>query len=245
MTFDPVIAALLLLYAAAVVSPGPNFVLVSRTALAVSRLAGIGATLGIATGAATYAFLAMFGLSAVIHHLPWLQNASRIAGGAFLMYIAYRIATDHASEEATQQLLTSKKGLRYGYRLGLLTSLSNLKSIAFFVSVFASFDLLQNDLLTRVEIIVVCTGIEVVWYSLVTLLFSRGSLQTLYQSRQRILDLVLCCLLAALGLFSVFEGAQGFRTSQQNEPAALSTPTTNTTCHALYLTRGDDLDDCV
>jgi threonine/homoserine/homoserine lactone efflux protein len=229
-----------------VVSPGPNFVLVSRTALAVSKQAGIGATLGIATGAATYACMAMFGLSVVIHQLPRLQDASRVAGGVFLMYIAYRIATDHASEDAAQQLLPSKKSLRYGYRLGLLTSLSNLKSIAFFVSVFASFDLLQSSLLTRVAIIGVCTGIEVVWYSLVTLLFSRGSLQNLYQRRQRVLDLILCCLLAALGLFSVYEGAQGFRAPQQNELVTLSAPTTSKPCYyASCPTKGDGADDCV
>lgn len=219
MTIDPVILALLLLYAAAVVSPGPNFVLVSRTALAVSKLAGMGATFGIATGAAAYACLAMFGLSAVIHQIPWLQSVSRIAGGLFLMYIAYRIVTDYASENASLQL-AKRESFWYGYRLGLLTSLSNLKSIAFFVSVFASFDMLQNPLSERVAIIMVCTGIEVAWYTLVTLLFSRDRLQDLYQSHRRGLDLTLCCLLIALGFFSVYEGVRGFYDSPGREVAA-------------------------
>lgn len=63
-----------LIWLAAVISPGPNFLVVSRLALSRSRASAIGATLGIAAGSVIYAALTLFGLS-VAH--PSLRLARR------------------------------------------------------------------------------------------------------------------------------------------------------------------------
>ena len=55
-----------LIWLAAVVSPGPNFLVVSRLALSRSRRSAIGATVGITVGSLIYAALTMFGLSVLI-----------------------------------------------------------------------------------------------------------------------------------------------------------------------------------
>lgn len=55
-----------LIWLAAVVSPGPNFLVVSRLALSRSRGSAIGAAFGIAVGSLIYAALTMFGLSVLI-----------------------------------------------------------------------------------------------------------------------------------------------------------------------------------
>ncbi len=58
-----------LIWLAAVVSPGPNFLVVSRLALSRSRRSAIGATLGITVGSLIYAALTMFGLSVLMRHV--------------------------------------------------------------------------------------------------------------------------------------------------------------------------------
>ena len=78
--FGDLIVALVLLCAASVASPGQNFALVSRTALAVSSRAAIGAAFGIAAGATVYMCLAMFGASAAIGRMPGSHEAVRAVG---------------------------------------------------------------------------------------------------------------------------------------------------------------------
>jgi threonine/homoserine/homoserine lactone efflux protein len=60
-----VVLTVLTLYAAIVVSPGPNFALVSRLTLRREDRAAWGATLGLALAATFYGLLAMVGLSAL------------------------------------------------------------------------------------------------------------------------------------------------------------------------------------
>ncbi len=231
------IVALVLLLVASVVSPGPNFALVSRTALAISRRAAIGAAFGIAAGATVYVCLAMFGASAAIERVPWLQEVARVVGGLFLVYIALRVFATHTSEDETHGVLTSKKGFRYGFPLGLSTSLSNPQLIAFFLSIFASFDLLQTPPTTQVTVIVVCTGIEVTWYSLVALFLGRDGPRRFYAKYRRLLDLLFCFLLAALGLLSFYEGARELLAGSSHAFVAASvllTGTASSTPHIVH-----------
>jgi threonine efflux protein len=76
-----------LIWLAAVVSPGPNFLVVSRLALSRSRGSAIGAALGIAVGSLIYAALTMFGLSVLILRFAWLGDTIRIVGGAYLVWL--------------------------------------------------------------------------------------------------------------------------------------------------------------
>jgi threonine/homoserine/homoserine lactone efflux protein len=81
------IATALGLYAAVVVSPGPNFALVSRLAVSGARPAAAGAILGLAFAAALYAILTMTGLGLLLTRVGWLASAIQIAGGCYLVYL--------------------------------------------------------------------------------------------------------------------------------------------------------------
>ncbi len=76
-----------LIWLAAVISPGPNFLVVSRLALSRSRRSAIGATFGITIGSLAYAALTMFGLSVLILRFAWLGDTIRIVGGAYLVWL--------------------------------------------------------------------------------------------------------------------------------------------------------------
>ena len=71
------------------VSPGPSFVFVVRTSLALSRRDGIAAALGMGVGGVIFAALALLGLQAVLAKIAWLYAALRLAGGCYLLYLAW------------------------------------------------------------------------------------------------------------------------------------------------------------
>ena len=121
------------------VSPGPNFLVVSRLALSRSRVSAIGATFGIAAGSLFYAALTMFGLSVLIFRFAWLGDAVRIGGGAYLVWLgvqAWRTGPDDPDPGTAKG--QGAPSLWHGLRVGFLTEITNPKGIAFFLGLFAA-----------------------------------------------------------------------------------------------------------
>ena len=95
-----------LIWLAAVVSPGPNFLVVSRLALSRSRRSAIGATVGITVGSLIYAALTMFGLSVLILRFAWLGDTIRFVGGAYLVWLgiqAWRARAENLNPTAAKE----------------------------------------------------------------------------------------------------------------------------------------------
>ena len=140
------IVVLVPLCAASVASPGPNFALVGRTALAVSGRAAVGAAIsaavGITAGATAYMCLAMFGASAAVARVPWAREAVRVVGGLFLVYLAFRVYSARPSEDEARTP-AREGGLRYGLPFGFPTSLSDPQPLVFLLGAFASSDVVR------------------------------------------------------------------------------------------------------
>ena len=85
--FISIISALMI----GAMSPGPSFVVVSRIAISRSRFDGLAAALGMGIGGVTFAILALAGLTALLSQFEWLYLVLKIAGGAYLIYIAIAI----------------------------------------------------------------------------------------------------------------------------------------------------------
>src|SRR5918992_2275766 len=82
-----IIAALLV----GVVSPGPSFVLVARTAIAASRRDGLAAALGMGLGGVAFGSLALLGVATLLLHAGWLYVGLKLAGGLYLVYLGIMI----------------------------------------------------------------------------------------------------------------------------------------------------------
>ena len=90
---DPIFSLLSILGALVLgaISPGPSFLFVTRTAVAVSRRAGVAAAAGMGLGASTVCLLALIGVRAVLAEAEWLYIGFKLLGGAYLCYLAWRV----------------------------------------------------------------------------------------------------------------------------------------------------------
>src|SRR3954471_8325601 len=70
------------------ISPGPSFVLVARTAIAVSRRDALATALGMGIGGLVFASAALLGLHVVLTNVPWAYFTIKIAGATYLLYLA-------------------------------------------------------------------------------------------------------------------------------------------------------------
>ena len=92
MNFDQAIAYLTFALIGAV-TPGPSNVMISATGSVAGFARGLPCALGAAIGMASLLFSAALGLGQVILALPILLHIMNIAGAAFLLYLAWKIAT--------------------------------------------------------------------------------------------------------------------------------------------------------
>lgn len=197
-----VIIGATLIWLAAVVSPGPNFLVVSRLALARSRRSAIGATLGITIGSLIYAALTMFGLSVLILRFAWLGDSIRIVGGAYLVWLgiqAWWSRPENLTPGAADAVQDATSLLR-GLRVGFLTEITNPKGIAFFLGLFAAAVPDATPLWAKLAVLSAGGVIELGWYTAVSFALSSGPMLAGYRRARRTVDRVLGTLLIALGL---------------------------------------------
>jgi len=184
-------------------SPGPSFIMVARTALAISRMDGVAAALGMGVGGVLFAVAALLGLQALLGAVPAFYAIVKVLGGAYLLYLGYLIwrgASEPLSLAATQTAGNGKRALRRSFLLGLGTQVSNPKTAVVYASIFVS--LLPRELppAALLGLPLLIFAIETGWYSIVALALSAPSPRATYLRSKSKLDRIAGGVMAALGI---------------------------------------------
>lgn len=141
MTLLGLSAEKLALFATAVallaLTPGPVWVyLISRT-LAQGRRAGLFSLTGVMAGVLVHLLAAAAGLSALLLAVPWAFDAIKLAGAAYLLWLAWSTVRG-AGFSFTPQPLPPVPD-RVLFRQGLTASVVNPKLAVFYLSLFPQF----------------------------------------------------------------------------------------------------------
>ena len=192
----------------AVVSPGPDFAMVTRNSLLLSRRAGVLTALGIGLGVLVHVTYTLVGVGLLILQSLWLFNAIKLAGAAYLVYLGVKMLRSRPAGElnATQAVpLSDLAALRTGY----LTNALNPKTTVFIVSLFLQVVRPETPWAVQLGYGAFIAVAHMAWFSLVALCFSAGAVrQRLWAARQTI-DRVFGGVLVGCGL--LLAAAQGTR----------------------------------
>jgi threonine/homoserine/homoserine lactone efflux protein len=123
---------------AMVLTPGPNMAyLVSRT-ICQGRGAGLVSLGGVGAGFVIYVLLAAFGITALLFAVPLAYEALRLAGAAYLGWIAWNALRPGGASPFQVRNLPVDSHRRL-FSMGLLTSLLNPKVAALYLSLLPQF----------------------------------------------------------------------------------------------------------
>ena len=123
---------------AMVLTPGPNMAyLVSRT-ICQGRGAGLVSLGGVGIGFVVYVMLAAFGITALLFAVPLAYDALRIAGAAYLGWMAWNALKPGGASPFQVRSLPADSHRRL-FSMGLLTSLLNPKVAALYLSLLPQF----------------------------------------------------------------------------------------------------------
>lgn len=184
-----------------IVSPGPSFLFVARTAVAFSRRAALSAALGMALGAALLCVAALLGLHALFTRIPEVYLAFKLAGGAYLLYLAVRIWRGQSTPLlAADAQLAGSWGLARPFLIALGTMLSNPKAAVQYGVIFAALlpKSPSGSLLLALPPAVFL--LEATWYAVVAFGLSAPRPRSLYLRAKPALDRCVAAVLAGLGL---------------------------------------------
>ncbi|MBY5341579.1 LysE family translocator [Rhizobium leguminosarum bv. viciae] len=200
--FISIMAAL----AVGAMSPGPSFVVVSRIAISRSRLDGLAAALGMGAGGVVFAVLALAGLTALLSQFEWLYVLLKVAGGAYLVYIAVNIWRSAGQALEVSEAVNGNRALRLSFMTALLTQLSNPKTIIVYASLFAALlpRTVPLDLIVALPLGVFV--VEAGWYSIVAFAFSARHPRRLYLAAKSWIDRTAGVVMAGLGLRLILAG---------------------------------------
>lgn len=191
-------------------SPGPSFIMVARTSVAVSRRDGLAAAVGMGVGGVFFSAIALLGLITIFTAVPFLHLALKVLGGTYLIYLGYRIWRG-----ARQPLVLENTSLQgrptqawRSFVFGLATQVSNPKTAVVYASIFASLLPSEVPPFVLVALPIMIFAIETIWYSAVALVLSAPSPRAHYLAAKAWLDRTAGAIMSLLGLKLIFETQQ-------------------------------------
>ena len=183
----------------AVISPGPDFAMVSRNSLLLSRRTGVLTALGIAAGVCVHVSYTLLGVGLLIQQSLWLFNLIKLAGAAYLIFLGIKMlrAQPATGEEmASQPALSSLGALRTGF----LTNVLNPKTTIFIVSLFMQVVQPQTPLAVQLGYGAFIVLAHALWFSAVALFFSGASVRSRLLAVRHWIDRIFGGLLVGFGM---------------------------------------------
>ena len=198
------LGTLIFIHFCALITPGPDFFLVSQTAISRSRKEAVLVVLGICLGAMLWSLLALMGLNIIFEKMAWLKQGLLIAGGLYLCWLGFQMLRSAFSKN--NQMITPvilPQSAYLFFMKGLLTNLSNPKAVIYFGSVFSLF--LANPLFDQHHsLLFFIIAIEtLLWFLVVAFVFSLPTFRTAHQNFAKWIDGISGGIFTLLGMYLI------------------------------------------
>ncbi|ADZ93115.1 LysE family translocator [Marinomonas mediterranea] len=198
----------------AVISPGPDFVLITKLAISNGRRAGIICSLGIGAGISVHLLYTLVGVGMLLSEQVWLLNTMKILGAGYLLWLGgsalwpdlrkiMKWCRSHLGERnsderssinpvisnASQPLeLKTQKGLKASFMSGFICNALNPKTMLFIVALFSQVISLETSIGVQLVYGVYIAIAHIIWFSLVACLFTTSAIQSRIQNAKRWLE---------------------------------------------------------
>lgn len=207
MEFITLIGSVTLIHLLAVMSPGPDFLIIMKHALSYDRKVSIWTALGIGTGILIHVLYSFIGLGLIISNSPLLFNIIKYAGALYLLYLG--VSSIRSSplvlKDENEDIQESMPGPLKSFRIGFLTNVLNPKATLFFLSLFT----LVIGTNTPTPILIVLSMIMVIntalWFMLLSYIITIKKIREKLNAYQKYFNvffgilLILVALKIALG----------------------------------------------
>lgn len=200
MELLPLLATILTIHLLAVISPGPDFIVVTKNALTSGKTSGIWTALGIALALLVHITYSVIGIGAIIAESIVAFNAIKLLGAAYLIYLGYKSFSSKGQTSLTKAGKTKTRSALKSFQDGFICNLLNPKAALYFLSFFAL--VLPPDV-TLLQMAVISTAIVIttfVWFGIVAIGLGNPKVQAGFLQYENIFNKTFGGILIALGI---------------------------------------------
>ena len=186
-------------HALGVMSPGPDFAMVTRQALALGRAAGVWTAAGIGSGILFHVAYGLFGLRWLTQRHPWSLEVIALVGAAFLLWMGTQALRAQPLAAAADNGERAEPGhAGRNFLIGLATNVLNPKATLFFVALFTT--IVAGPVSTPMMLVLALwlPLSTFVWFAAVALLLSHPGLRRGLRAHAHRLDRAMGVILVLL-----------------------------------------------
>ena len=195
-----------ILHLFAVASPGPDFALVTRQSLRYNRKVAIWTSLGIGVGILFHSLLAITGLVLLITSNELFSIILKIIGSLYLLYLGVNSILGSKEEGNIEEENTNTDKFN-GFLVGLITNITNIKAILFFVTVFSVVIDTGNNLYLLLYGAYMALA-TFVWFSIISFVFTSEVFKSRFSSFlglfEKIIGFTLILLSLQILIYQIF-----------------------------------------
>ena len=190
----------------ALVSPGPDFLLIVKSTMKNTKRTALGVAFGIALANGLYIALCIVGVGAILTSSLIVMTVLKILGGLFLMYVAYQALlskrSDYAFINEASDANTRNESSSFAKEsiTGFISGISNPKNVIFYLSLFSV--VLTNDisLWFKVGLGVWMTALVFFWDAFIVIVLSQKNVRKTFSGMAFYIDKAAGSLLGVVGV---------------------------------------------
>ena len=185
----------------AMVSPGPDFLLVTRNALRYPRREAFLTAMGIVAGCLVHATYCTLGLALIVTKSVLLFSLIRYAGAAYLIYLGVNgLLAKRAAAVETTLAAPESASPRQAFLQGFLCNVLNPKLAVFLLSLFTQFISADATIGDKIMVSTIFVTESAIYWPTVVLLLQSPLTRRLFASAQGYVDRICGAVLILLGL---------------------------------------------
>ena len=168
----------------AVISPGPDFIVVIKQSVKRGRKSAILTSIGIAVGILIHILYSLIGISFLIENNLFLFNALKFTGALYLAYIGVKSfyqKNNFANDDDNYNNFSENK-ISNSFLLGFITNVFNPKATLFFLSLFTVVIDVNTPIFVKIFYGFWMSSITGLWFLFVSFIFT-SSLSKIFISR--------------------------------------------------------------
>ena len=203
------------LHFVAQLSPGPDVLLIAKSAASTTRANTLKIIAGISVGIVVWVVLTLLGFTVLVEQFPWIQQVLMAVGGFFLAKMGWAMLSgglkslNQIANLEDGQALSQQNTENY-FLLGLFTNLANPKTLIYFSSVFslALSSSASSNLKAQLAVIIPIQTFIV--FSLFMMIMSLPKIKALYQRSGSYIDVVSGALFLIFAIWLWFDAIRMF-----------------------------------
>jgi len=180
------------------ISPGADFIMVTRNSIFFGRKSGLYSSLGISIAIWLHITYSIAGLAMIISKSILLFSIIKYCGAAYLIYVGYKTF----KSKNTLDIVEGAGSLSplSSFKLGFITNALNPKTTIFFLSIFTQVVEPTTPVVVQIMYGAIISFAHLIWFSFVAYFLTHPRLLQAFRNSKKTIEKIVGAVLMGFGL---------------------------------------------